>query len=427
MSDIQELKFDKKNFNKHTEHGMRLLENSLRSYGAGRSILVDKDNNIIAGNGIVESAINAGITKTRVVETTGDELVVVKRKDVLLDSQQGREMALADNATAAADLNWDQDNLREVFTDEQLGAWDIKLEWEEEKEIEEDVAPEVEPEEPAESQAGKIYALGEHRLLCGDATKPEDVEKLMAGEQADLWLTDPPYNVDYEGGTGLKIQNDNMENAAFRKFLEDSFFAAKNSLKPGGAFYIWHADSEGFNFRAACQDNGLTVRECLIWNKNSLVLGRQDYQWKHEPCLYGWKDGAAHYFTGHRDLTTVIEDNQDIDKMTKAELQTTLKTVLKGGVPTTVIDCAKPLRSAEHPTMKPVRLFAELIRNSSREKEKVLDTFAGSGTTMIACEQLGRKTYMMELDPHYCDVIRKRYWKFKTGSEEGWQDGTKEI
>lgn len=399
MSDITELKFDKKNFNKHTPEGMGLLEKSLQQFGAGRSILVDKDNNIIAGNGIVEAAQNAGITKTRVIETTGDELVVVKRKDVELDSDQGREMALADNATAAADLSWDDDLLKDTFTEEQLGGWDVNLDWDADKEIEEDEAPEVDMSQPAKSELGKVYILGGHKLMCGDSTKPDDIEKLTGGgELADLWLTDPPYNIDYHGKSKgrLTIENDNLgEN--FRAFLEGGFSAASLAIKPGAPFYIWHSDVETVNFRGACEDTGFLVKECLIWNKDSLVLSRQDYHWKHEPCLYGWKDGSSHKWYGDRKQTTIL-------------------------------DFARPKAAGEHPTMKPVELIAYLIKNSTKPGDIVLDTFGGSGTTLIASEQLGRKCLMMELDPHYCDVIRKRWWKLThDGNEDGWEEGTPEL
>lgn len=202
-----------------------------------------------------------------------------------------------------------------------------------------------------------------------------------------MWLTDPPYNVDYTGGTkeGLKIQNDKMSDGAFRLFLNVAFAAANEALRPGGAFYVWHADSEGHNFRGALHDNNMKVRECLIWNKNSMVMGRQDYQWKHEPCLYGWKEGASHSWYSDRKQTTVLDFN-------------------------------RPNRNGEHPTMKPIPLFAYLIQNSSKEGESVLDTFGGSGTTLIACEQLNRKCYMMELDSHYCDVIIAR-WEKLTGKQ----------
>lgn len=202
---------------------------------------------------------------------------------------------------------------------------------------------------------------------------------------ADMLCTDPPYNVDYQGSTSekLKIMNDKMSDSAFLDFLTNAFQSADSALNKGAAIYIWHADSEGLNFRKAFAAAGWKLRQCLIWVKNALVMGRQDYQWKHEPCLYGWKDGAPHYFCDSRCETTTIDEN-------------------------------KPTRNGEHPTMKPVNLMARLIRNSTRDGGVVLDTFGGSGTTLIACEQLNRKCLMMELDPHYCDVILAR-WEKLTG------------
>ena len=238
-------------------------------------------------------------------------------------------------------------------------------------------------EEP-QTSPGDVYLLGRHRLMCGDSTKTEDVAKLMNGNSASLLLTDPPYNVDYEGSAG-KIQNDNMEDEAFRAFLRDAFSAADEHMQPGAAFYIWHADSEAYNFHGACRDVGWNVRQRLVWNKNALVLGRQDYQWKHEPCIYGWKEGAAHRWYSDRKQTTVLEFN-------------------------------KPQRSEEHPTMKPVPLFAYQIKNNTQPGDAVLDLFGGSGTTLIACEQIGRTAYVMELDPHFCDVIVRR-WEMLTGDK----------
>ena len=209
----------------------------------------------------------------------------------------------------------------------------------------------------------------------------------MGGEQADLLLTDPPYNVDYQGGTEekLKIKNDSMEDSAFRSFLTDAFHSADKFLRPGASFYIWHADSEGLNFRMAVRNVEWLLKQCLIWNKNSLVMGRQDYQWKHEPCLYGWKAGSSHHWYGDRKQTTVIDFN-------------------------------RPNVNAEHPTMKPVGLFGYLMSNSSKKGDVVMDLFGGSGTSIIAAEHLERKCYMMELDPHYCDVILDR-WEKLTGKE----------
>lgn len=242
--------------------------------------------------------------------------------------------------------------------------------------------------------------------MCGDSTDTGSVAILMDGQKADLLLTDPPYNVEIVGGShgesiesrlkkgALTIQNDKMSDGDFSDFLHKVFTAANTGMKEGACFYVWYASREVINFQSSLNDSGLEVKQELIWNKNSLVMGRQDYQWKHEPCLYGWKEGGSHKWYGDRKQTTVI-------------------------------DFDRPSKSEDHPTMKPVELFAYQINNSTKSEEAVLDLFGGSGTTLIACEQLGRKCYMMELDPKYCDVIRKRYWKFKTGSEEGWQDGTK--
>lgn len=223
--------------------------------------------------------------------------------------------------------------------------------------------------------------------MCGDSTKEQDVLKLMQGKKADLFLTDPPYNVDYTGKTedALKIDNDDMEDEDFREFLRKAFTCANNVMVEGASFYIWHAHSEGYNFRGACHDIGWRVRQCLIWAKNSMVMGRQDYQWKHEPCLYGWKDGASHRWYSDRTQTTLL----NFDRPTKNDL---------------------------HPTMKPLDLFGYLVQNSSRKGESVLDLFGGSGTTLIVCEKTERKCFTMELDPKYCDVIIKR-WETLTGGK----------
>lgn len=203
-----------------------------------------------------------------------------------------------------------------------------------------------------------------------------------------------------------------MSDGAFQEFLTDAFSACNDVMKAGCPFYIWHADSEGYNFRTAVKRATWQLREVLIWVKNSFTLGRQDYQWQHEPCLYGWKDGAAHYFVDDRTQSTIQEDIVNVDKLKKEEMREMLKELLSEKVATTIIRENKPSRSSEHPTMKPVRLIGRLIRNSSRRGEKVLDIFGGSGTTLIACEQLDRECYMMELDPHYCDVIIARWEKF---------------
>lgn len=258
---------------------------------------------------------------------------------------------------------------------------DLLDDFDESAEVEEEELPEP-PQEP-KSKPGDLWILGNHRLLCGDSTSQEDVARLMGDDRADLWLTDPPYNVSYTGKTkdSLTIQNDEMDDESFRRFLVSAYFAADSVLKDGASFYIWHADSEGFNFRGACRDIGWKVRECLIWVKNAFVMGRQDYQWKHEPCLYGWKEGASHNWYSDRSQSTVLE-------------------------------FARPSRNGEHPTMKPVELFRYLIGNSTRKGQIVLDSFGGSGTTLIACEDIGRKARLIELDPAYCDVIIERWQNF---------------
>ncbi|MDO4583947.1 MAG: DNA modification methylase [Planctomycetia bacterium] len=305
-------------------------------------------------------------------------------------------------------IEWDFDELQNMWTFPDLELlYDSQLLAEVEADETLDDLPEI---VETRCKSGDVWQLGEHWLMCGDATLTENVNRLMNRTYADLLVTDPPYNVDYEGGTGLKIANDKMGDTQFLEFLTSAFRNASNVLKPGGVFYIWHADSEGLRFRTAVQNVGLKVRQCLIWNKNTFVLGRQDYHWKHEPCLYGWKDGASHHFVDDRSQSTVFEDRGlEIHKMKKSELEALLQTLLGERVSTTVLCEDKPVRNAEHPTMKPVKLLARLIRNSSRAGETVLDLFGGSGSTLITCEQLKRRCFTMELDPHYCDVILTRW------------------
>jgi len=232
---------------------------------------------------------------------------------------------------------------------------------------------------------GDVWLLGNHRLMCGDSTSIDAVERLMDGQKADQLVTDPPYNVNYEGSDGKKIKNDNMKDAEFRQFLRDAFSSAFNVMKSGASFYIWHADLEGYNFRGAIIDCGEKVRSCLIWNKPSIVMGRSDYHWKHEPCLYGWKDGAAHLWASDRKQSTVL----DFEKTKKNDV---------------------------HPTMKPVSLMEYCVQNNTKGSDVVLDLFGGSGSTLIACEKTGRHARLMELDPKYCDVIVKR-WQDFTGKQ----------
>lgn len=414
---------DDHNFNVGTEQGQRLIEKSLSEFGAGRSVLTDKNYRIIAGNKTVENAGAIGMEDCIVVKTDGTKLVVVQRTDIDLDSERGRAMALADNATSSANLKWDISELKKAQERWNVDAadWGVDLaenaEAFQRAEAEEDGFNEEDEEVETRCQKGDIWLLGNHRLMCGDSTKQEDVLRLMNGELADLWLTDPPYNVAIKNSQGMTIANDNMESEAFLQFLTSAFSAAYSVMKPGCPFYIWFASREHINFEKALNNAGLQVREELIWNKNALILGRCDYQYKHEPCLYGWKEGTGHYFAPTRTETTVIPDAEELDfeKMSKAEMKELLETIYSEALPTTVINENKPTKNTDHPTMKPVRLFGRQIDNSSRTGEIILDSFGGSGTTIVACEQIGRKARVMEYDPHYCDVIIAR-WEKLTGA-----------
>lgn len=382
------------------------VASSINNFGFKVPIVIDKYGEIVTGHTRLKAAKKLGLKEVPVI--IADDLT----------ENQVRAFRLADNKVAEL-AEWDEEILQA-----ELDLTDFDMEqfgFEEMQEIVSDEAfdddfEEDLPDEP-ETQPGDIYKMGDHILMCGDSTKSEDVQTLMGGQMADLVVTDPPYNVNYEGGTkdALKIQNDNMDDASFLAFLIDAFKTMKEALKPGGAFYIWHSDGKRWFFSDALKQNDLEERQNLIWVKNALVLGRQDYQWKHEPCLYGWKDGAAHHFIDLRGEETVIEDNPSLNKMSKPDLIQYVKELRKIiDDKTTILREDKPLTNDLHPTMKPVPLIAYLIRNSSLKNEVVLDLFGGSGTTLIACEQLGRKARIMELDPKYCDVIVSR-WEELTG------------
>ena len=355
------------------DDAVKYVAESIKEFGFKVPIVIDKNNVIVAGHTRYKAAKKLKMSEVPCI--IADDLT----------DEQIKAFRLADNKVAEK-AEWDFDLLNAelddiIDLDMELFGFEDALQ----DDAEEAVEDEFEVELPAEpkSKLGDIYQLGNNRLMCGDSTVLEDVEKLMGGEQADMLLTDPPYNVNYEGKTKdkLKIKNDQMGNDNFRQFLTDAFSNADIVMKPGAVFYIWHADSEGYNFRGACFDAGWTVRQCLIWNKNSMVMGRQDYQWKHEPCLYGWKEGAGHLWASDRKQTTVI--NFD-----------------------------KPTRNDMHPTMKPIPLFDYQIKNNTKGGDVVLDLFGGSGTTIMACEQNGRRGYCMEYDPRYVDVIINRWEKF---------------
>lgn len=361
----------------HPEEQIKQIMRSIEEFGNNDPIAVDEDYVIIEGHGRYEALKRLGYQEAECVILTG------------LSEDQKNAYRLVHNKltmNSGFDLESLYAELEKIEID--MTEFDFSYpepEPEDYSDKDLDETPEVDEENPPKTKLGDMYKLGNHYLLCGDSTDPKNLERLMQGEKADLLLTDPPYNVSYVGKTkdALTIENDDMEDTEFRDFLKKAFNCANEQMKEGATFYIWHADSEGYNFRGACHDIGWKVRQCLIWVKNSMVMGRQDYQWKHEPCLYGWKDGAAHNWYSDRTQTTTLE----FDRPTKSEL---------------------------HPTMKPVALFSYLAENSSKKSDIVLDPFGGSGTTIVVCETTGRRCRMMELDPKYCDVIISR-WETLTG------------
>lgn len=390
------------------------VANSIKEFGFKVPIVATSDGEIINGH-----------TRWKAAKKLKLKTVPVIIADDLTE-EQVRAFRLADNKVAEI-AQWDielllseiesVDNLDMTlfgFTDSDYTLDDFEDE-ETGTDISED---EIESEGDSVSSVeyGDIYQLGRHRLMCGDSTSAGDMKELVDGEKIDLYVTDPPYNVAYEGKTeeAMTIQNDSMDDASFRQFLRDAFSVADQHLKPGGAFYIWHADSEGLNFRAAVKETGWLLKQNLVWVKNSIVLGRQDYQWKHEPCLYGWKDGASHYFIDNRSLATVIEeDEENLKEMTKGELISYIKTMQESS-PTSVFYEDKPVRSDIHPTMKPLKLIARCVLNSSKKGERVLDSFNGGGSTLMVCEKTERIYYGMELDPVYVERTIKR-WEEETG------------
>ena len=338
-----------------------------------RPIVVNKDMVILGGN-----------MRFRAMKEAGWKEVPVEVVDWSEEKQ--REFIIKDNVGFG---EWDWDDLANNWDAEELEAWglDVPVGFIEEAEAEEDNY-DIPDEIQTDIVLGDLFEIGPHRLLCGDSTQTDTFKALFGEHLADLVVTDPPYNVAYEGKTKKKltIENDSMGDGDFYQFLYDFYTALGSYTKAGGSWYVWHADSEGANFRKAMADAGIMVKQCLIWVKNSMVMGRQDYQWQHEPCLYGWKEGAAHGWYSDRKQTTVL--NFD-----------------------------RPSRNAEHPTMKPIPLFAYQIGNSSKQGDIVADGFGGSGTTMVACHQMNRKAYLVEFDPKYCQVIIDRMIKLDPNLE----------
>lgn len=403
-----------KNNPRNNDEAVEPVANSISEFGFKVPIVATSDGEIINGH-----------TRWKAAKKLKLKTVPVIIADDLTE-EQVRAFRLADNKVAEI-AQWDIELLlSEIESVDNLDMTlfgfadsDYTLDDFEDEETDTDISEdEIESEGDSVSSVeyGDIYQLGRHHLMCGDSTSAGDMKELVNGEKIDLYVTDPPYNVAYEGKTeeAMTIQNDSMDDASFRQFLRDAFSVADQHLKPGGAFYIWHADSEGLNFRAAVKETGWLLKQNLVWVKNSIVLGRQDYQWKHEPCLYGWKDGASHYFVDNRTLATVIEeDEENLKEMTKGELISYIKTMQENS-PTSIFYEDKPVRSDIHPTMKPLKLIARCVLNSSKKGERVLDSFNGGGSTLMVCEKTEHIYYGMELDPVYVERTIKR-WEEETG------------
>lgn len=396
---------------RNNEQAVESVANSIKEFGFKVPIVATIDGEIVNGH-----------TRFKAAKFLKLKTVPVLIADDLTE-EQIKAFRLADNKTGEL-ADWDIELLYSELDDltgfdmTMFGFEDIDFSLDDFEEVEKEEGEEVDinQEEKPKVEYGDIYQLGRHRLMCGDSTSAEDMAQLIDGAVIDLYVTDPPYNVAYQGGTdeAMTIMNDSMDDVSFRQFLRDAFTVANNHLKPGGAFYIWHADSEGLNFRAAVKETGWLLKQSIIWVKNAIVLGRQDYQWKHEPCLYGWKDGASHYFVDNRSLATVIEeDEENLKGMTKSELISYIKT-MQDTSPTTVFYEDKPVRNDIHPTMKPLKLIARCVLNSSKKGDKVLDSFNGGGSTLMVCERSERVCYAMELDPVYVERTIKR-WEEETG------------
>ena len=356
------------------------VANSIKEFGFRNPIVVDNAGVIIAGHTRLKAAKKLGLKEAPVI--VADDL----------SDEQVKALRLADNKTAEA-AEWDLNLLdQEISEIADIDMSDFGFELDEEPDDDADAVDDdfEEPEniEPL-AKRGQIYRLGDQILMCGDSTSKDDIQKLLGGQQADLLITDPPYNVDYEGRTAekMKIENDAMNPEEFYEFIYAAFSNAEEALMPGASFYIWYAEgnSTTLELYKALRETKLIIKQQLIWNKTKKTFGRQDYQWKHEPCFYGWKEGASHHWYSDRKQTTVL-------------------------------DFDNPMASHLHPTMKPIPLFDYQIKNSSKPGDRVLDIFGGSGTTLIACQQNGRKSYTMECDPHYVDVIIKR-WEDFTGEK----------
>jgi DNA modification methylase len=405
-----------RNSRTHSDAQVDQIAASIREWGWTTPVLVDEVGGIIAGHGRVMAAKKLGVALVPVVVAAGWS-DAKKRAYVIADNKLALNAGW-DNTMLALELGELGDLGFDVgltgFSDEEIK--DLMTLQLEDGQTDPDDVPDL-PETPV-SRMGDVWILGPHRVVCGDSTTVESWDKVMQGERADICWTDPPYNVAYESKLAGSIKNDNMDDGKFRAFLQDAFVALFTQLKPGGAVYVAHADTEGYNFRHAFREAGFKLSGCLVWKKDSLVLGRSDYQWMHEPILYGWKPGSAHRWYGGRKLTTVQEwAGEPVVKLADGKYQIVVgdRVLTVSGeasieeTPSSVVFCEKPKRSAEHPTMKPVGLIERQLKCNARSGDIVVDGFGGSGSTMMAAERLGMCARLVEFDPKFVDVIVKRY------------------
>jgi DNA modification methylase len=411
---------------RHNEDAVEKVAASIKEFGFRQPIVVDKDSVIIVGHTRLLAALRLGMKEVPVLVAA--DLSPAQVKAYRLADNRVHEEAEWDEELLALELGdlsklgfglektgFDVDEINELLQLEQGGLLPG---------AEEDAVPET-PAKPI-TRPGDLIALGKHRLICGDSTDPFVIEKLFAGARADAVFTDPPYNVNYEGAAG-KIKNDNLADAKFRLFLLRSFAVMYRMLNDGAAVYVCHADTEGENFRGTFREAGFKLSGCLVWVKDALVLGRSDYQWQHEPILYGWKPTAAHRWYGDRKSTTVsefmltaplteVEPNVYRLRLGEEWFQIRGEKLTIQELATTVTRIARPKKNEDHPTMKPVALIDKMLRNSTKKKDLVFDPFGGSGSTMISSEKLGRTAYLCELEPKFCDVILAR-WEQATGKK----------
>jgi DNA modification methylase len=405
---IDKLTLDPNNARTHDDKNLKAIEGSLQEFGQRKPIVIDQNNVIVAGNGTVTAAKSLGWTDIEVVRVPAD-----------WDTDRIKAFALADNRTAEL-ATWNQEVLEQQLRElDEAGIQVAGFGFE---------VPEIplidietfEDEYPEEitrrSKLGDVWQLGKHRVVCGDSCDPQVVKTALSERMADCVFTDPPYNVAYEGGTKdkLTIQNDDMGDQEFSQFLYKFYVAAIENTKEGGPIYVCHADMAGEIFRHTFEASGWLLKQCLIWVKDRLVLSRQDYNWQHEPILYGWKPGAAHAWYGPFTNTTVIDfEKTDYTKMNKTELLEVLKQAFQTS---SAVREKRPTKNDIHPTMKPIALVSRLLKNSCVKDNIVLDQFGGSGSTLIACEQLGLQAAIIELDPKYVDAILQR-WENLTGQK----------